>query len=162
MLIVADGSTFESIGSFHGKVGKTVLLEVHRGGSDRQMSVVPVDLEPNKMFLRGLESSARIIESKRRRARLHLPAALEYLLSQGAVKDADALIWDLRDGWGGAQPEYLDRVFNHFTGQSRAGRDSGGRFASRSSTPPWRPAWADADRGGAVFQLTLPAADENS
>ncbi|WP_291710418.1 hypothetical protein, partial [Bradyrhizobium sp.] len=46
VLIVADGSTFESIGSFHGKVGKTVLLEVHRGGSDRQMSVVPVDLEP--------------------------------------------------------------------------------------------------------------------
>jgi hypothetical protein len=25
--------------------------------------------------------------------------------------DADALIWDLRDGWGGAVPEYLD-LFN--------------------------------------------------
>ncbi len=37
--------------------------------------------------------------------------ALEHLLSQGALKDADALIWDLRDGWGGAQPEYLD-LFN--------------------------------------------------
>jgi carboxyl-terminal processing protease len=37
--------------------------------------------------------------------------ALESLLSQGALKDADALIWDLRDGWGGAQPEYLD-LFN--------------------------------------------------
>jgi carboxyl-terminal processing protease len=40
-----------------------------------------------------------------------LPAAPESLLSQGALKDADALIWDLRDGWGGARPEYLD-VFN--------------------------------------------------
>jgi carboxyl-terminal processing protease len=118
--IAADGTAFEPIGSFRGKVGKTVVLEVHRGGSDRQISVVPVDLEPNKMFLRGLESSARIIESDRRRVGYVLvwcyagfiyQRALEYLLSQGALKDADALIWDLRDGWGGAQPEYLD-LFN--------------------------------------------------
>jgi carboxyl-terminal processing protease len=101
-------------------VGKTVLLEVHRGGSDLQISVVPVDLEPTKMFLRGLESSARIIESNGRRiGYLHVwccagssyQRALEFQLSQGALKDADALIWDLRDGWGGAQPEYLD-LFN--------------------------------------------------
>jgi carboxyl-terminal processing protease len=37
--------------------------------------------------------------------------ALERLLSDGALNDADALIWDLRDGWGGAAPEYLD-LFN--------------------------------------------------
>ncbi len=119
-IIAADGTPFEPIGSFRGKVGKTVVLEVHRGGSDRQVSVVPVDLEPNKMFLRGLETSARLIESNGRRiAYVHVwsyagsvyQRALEDLLSQGALKDADALIWDLRDGWGGAQPEYLD-LFN--------------------------------------------------
>ena len=27
------------------------------------------------------------------------------------MRDADALVWDLRDGWGGAQPDYLD-LFN--------------------------------------------------
>ena len=72
------------------------------------------------MFLRGLESSARVIESNGRRiGYVHVwcyaghvyQRALEFLLSQGALKDADALIWDLRDGWGGAQPEYLD-LFN--------------------------------------------------
>ena len=72
------------------------------------------------MFLRGLESSARIIESSGRRiGYVHIwcyagytyQRALEVLLSQGALKDADALILDLRDGWGGAQPEYLD-LFN--------------------------------------------------
>ena len=31
--------------------------------------------------------------------------------SRDKFKDADALIWDLRDGWGGAQPDYLD-IFN--------------------------------------------------
>src|ERR1700736_3256379 len=81
---------------------------------------MPVNPEPTKMFLRGLESSARVIESNGRRiGYVHVwcyaghtyQRALEVLLSQGALKDADALIWDLRDGWGGAQPEYLD-LFN--------------------------------------------------
>jgi carboxyl-terminal processing protease len=63
---------------------------------------------------------ARIIESGGRRigyvhvwcyAGYAYQRALEVLLSQGALKDADALIWDLRDGWGGAQPDYLD-LFN--------------------------------------------------
>ena len=119
-VVAADDTAFEPIGSFRGKVSKTVLLKVRRGGSDLQISVVPADLEPTKMFLRGLESSARIIESGGRRigyvhvwcyAGYTYQRALEALLSQGALKDADALIWDLRDGWGGAQPEYLD-LFN--------------------------------------------------
>ncbi len=119
-VVTADGTAFEPIGSFRGKVSKTVLLKVRRDGSDLQISVVPADLEPTKMFLRGLESSARIIESSGRRigyvhvwcyAGYTYQRALEVLLSQGALKDADALIWDLRDGWGGAQPEYLD-LFN--------------------------------------------------
>jgi carboxyl-terminal processing protease len=119
-VVAADGSAFEPIGSFRGKVGRMVVLEVHRGGSDLQISVVPVDVEPTKMFLHGLESSARIIESNGRRigyvhvwcyAGSFYQRALEFQLSQGALKDADALIWDLRDGWGGAQPEYLD-LFN--------------------------------------------------
>jgi C-terminal processing protease CtpA/Prc len=66
-VVTADDTAFEPIGSFRGKVSKTVLLKVHRGGSDLQISIVPVDLEPTKMFLRGLESSARIIESNGRR-----------------------------------------------------------------------------------------------
>lgn len=32
----------------------------------------------------------------------------EYANEINDLSDADALIWDLRDGWGGAQPEYLD------------------------------------------------------
>ena len=119
-IVAADGTAFEPVGSFRGKVGQSVVLEVHRGASVMQISVVPVDLEPTKMFLRGLESSARIIEANGRRiGYVHVwcyagsiyQRALEFLLSQGVLKDADALIWDLRDGWGGAQPEYLD-LFN--------------------------------------------------
>ena len=117
-IIAADGTAVEPIGSFRGKVGKSVALEVQRSASVMRIPVMPV--EPTKMFLRGLESSARVIESNGRRiGYVHVwcyagsvyQHALEHLLSQGALKDADALIWDLRDGWGGAQPEYLD-LFN--------------------------------------------------
>ena len=103
-IIAADGTAFEPIGSFRGKVGKRVVLEVHRGASVVQIPVMPVDLEPTRMFLRGLESSARVIESNGRRiGYVHVwcyagaiyQRALEHLLSQGALKDADALIWDL-------------------------------------------------------------------
>jgi len=37
--------------------------------------------------------------------------ALEDLIADGPLRDADALVWDLRDGWGGAEPQYLD-LFN--------------------------------------------------
>jgi carboxyl-terminal processing protease len=119
-IVAADGTAFEPVGSFRGKVGKSVVMEVRRGASVMQIPVTPIDLEPTRMFLRGLEASARVIESNGRRiGYVHVwcyagtiyQRALEQLLSQGALKDADALIWDLRDGWGGARPEYLD-LFN--------------------------------------------------
>jgi carboxyl-terminal processing protease len=37
--------------------------------------------------------------------------ALEQLLGEGVLKDADALVLDLREGWGGAVPDHLD-LFN--------------------------------------------------
>ena len=39
---------------------------------------------------------------------------LERELSSGKLRDADALVWDLRDGWGGAEAEYL----HLFTGRA--------------------------------------------
>jgi carboxyl-terminal processing protease len=85
------------------------------------ISVTPADLHPNAMFLRGLQASARVIGAgdNTRIGYVHVwsyasprvQSALEDLIADGPLRDADALIWDLRDGWGGAQPEYLD-LFN--------------------------------------------------
>ena len=73
------------------------------------------------MFLHGLEASARVIVAgnNMRIGYVHVwsyasrryQSALEELISEGALSGADALIWDLRGGWGGAQPQYLD-LFN--------------------------------------------------
>jgi carboxyl-terminal processing protease len=67
-----------------------------------------------------MKASARILQANGRRigyvhvwcyAGYSYQRELERLLSEGPLRDADALIWDLRDGWGGAVPEYLD-LFN--------------------------------------------------
>lgn len=119
-VISADGAPFKPVRSFRGKVGQPVMLGLSRAGAFRQAAVTPVDIEPNKMFLDGLKASARIVPANGRRigyvhvwsyAGYAYQRALEDLVSEGALRDADALIWDLRDGWGGAIPQYLD-LFN--------------------------------------------------
>ncbi len=82
------------------------------------LAVVPEALHPDEMFRQGLEASARIIHGPggARIGYVHVwsyagyeyQRTLERLIGQGILSDADALVWDLRDGWGGALPEYLD------------------------------------------------------
>ncbi|MDR3532042.1 MAG: S41 family peptidase [Rhodopila sp.] len=119
-IISADGAPFQPVGSFRNKVGKPVVLTLRRAGTVVQAPVTSIDIEPNRMFLRGLEASARVVQVNGRRiGYVHVwcyaggayQRALEHLIAEGTLKDADALIWDLRDGWGGAVPEYLD-LFN--------------------------------------------------
>ena len=122
-ILSVDGSPFRPVDSFRGKVGVAVSLSIRRtsGGAPMAISVTPADLHPNAMFLRGLQASARVIGAgdNSRIGYVHvwsyasprIQSALEDLIGDGPLRDADALVWDLRDGWGGAQPEYLD-LFN--------------------------------------------------
>ena len=120
VIVFADGAPFQPVQSFRDKIGKEVVLSLRRAGAFMQISATPVDIEPNKMFLDGLRASARIIRANGRSiGYVHVwcyagsvyQRTLEHLLSQSPLNEADALIWDLRDGWGGAIPEYLD-LFN--------------------------------------------------
>ncbi len=122
-ILSADGAPFRPVASFRGKVGAAVPLGIRRarGEAPTTISVTPADLHPNAMFLQGLKASARIVSSGNNArigyvhvwsyASRRIQSALEDLIADGALKDADALVWDLRGGWGGAQPEYLD-LFN--------------------------------------------------
>ena len=121
-ILSANGGPFRPVGSFRGKVGSSVPLEIRRasGAAPIAISVSPEDLHPNAMFLRGLNASARVIVTDKAKigyvhvwsyASHRMQSALEDLMSDGPLKDADALVWDLRGGWGGAQPQYLD-LFN--------------------------------------------------
>jgi carboxyl-terminal processing protease len=121
-IVSATDRPFRPVDSFRGKVGSPVSLQIRRafGAAPIAVSVSPVDLRPNEMFLRGVKESARVIVADKTRigyvhvwsyASRRIQSALEDLISEGPLKDADALVWDLRGGWGGAQPQYLD-LFN--------------------------------------------------
>ena len=100
-IVSADGAPFQPVGSFRDKVGRQVVLVLRRAGALVQMRVMPAEIEPNKMFLEGLEVSARVVQSNGRRigyvhvwcyAGYAYQRALERLLSEGTLRDADALI----------------------------------------------------------------------
>jgi carboxyl-terminal processing protease len=122
-ILSADERPFRPVDSFRGKVGASVSLSIRRtaGGPPMAFSVAPAELHPNAMFLSGLQASAHVIAAGNdvrigyvrvwSYAGRRYQSALEELIGEGPLRDADALVWDLRDGWGGAEPQYLD-LFN--------------------------------------------------
>lgn len=121
-IISADGSSFEPVGSFRGKEGEAVALAIRRDADGPVMTIAvrPQRIKPDDAFESAMRDSARIIEANGRRiGYIHVwsyagrsyQEILEAALSDGKLKDADALIWDLRDGWGGARPSFL-RIFD--------------------------------------------------
>jgi len=121
-LIAADGAPFEPVESFADKSGRKVTLTIRRSrdGDPQRLTVVPERIEPNAAFLDAMRASTKVIERGGVRigyihvwsyAREDYQGLLAEQISTGPLKDADALIWDLRDGWGGAVPDYLD-IFN--------------------------------------------------
>src|SRR5215468_10175236 len=121
-LIAADGAPFEPVESFADKGGRKVTLTIRRtrDADPQRLTVVPERIEPNDAFLRAMRAGTRVIEHGGARigyihvwsyARNAYQELLAEQISTGPLKDVDALIWDLRDGWGGAVPDYLD-IFN--------------------------------------------------
>jgi carboxyl-terminal processing protease len=117
-ILAADGTLYHPIKSFAPKVGQEVTLTIRRrgDGASKDVVVVPEQISPNKAFLKAMEESTRIIHADGLKigyvhvwsyAGAQYQHLLERELSSGRLKDADALVWDLRDGWGGAEAEYL-------------------------------------------------------
>ena len=118
-IVAADGGAFEPVKSFLGKAGQAVTLTIRRAaaGPTETLTVTPERIKPDEAYLTAIKESARIVPADGRRigyirmwsyAGREYQHALEEAITSGPLKDADALIWDLRGGWGGAQPSYLD------------------------------------------------------
>jgi len=121
-MITADAEPYHPLRSFAGKVSQDVTLTIRRlvDGPTQEVVVVPERIKPNEAFLKAMAESARIIDANGVKigyihvwsyAGTQYQELLERELSSGKLKEADALVWDLRDGWGGAQAEYL-HLFN--------------------------------------------------
>ncbi len=133
-ILDADGGPYRPIASFRGKEGRKVILHIRRraGGPIESLAVVPERIRPNQAFLDAMERSIRIIERDGRRiGYIHIWSYAGYYYQQlllrqlqsGALKDADALILDLRDGWGGAELDYLQPFTGRLPSMAVIGRD---------------------------------------
>jgi carboxyl-terminal processing protease len=154
-ILAADGQAFHPIESFATKVGREVTLTIRRrpDGPPERIMVIPERIKPNEAFLKAMQESARLIDTGQAKigyihvwsyAGSQYQQLLERELAAGKLKDADALVWDLRDGWGGAEAEYL----HLFTGRAPTtvliGRD--GRQSIANLT--WRKPVAMLVNGG--------------
>ncbi len=121
-LLAADGSPYHPIRSLTAKVNQDVTLQVRRGRDEtpHDVVVVPQQTKPNEAFLKAMQESARVIHTQGvaigyihvwSYAGSQYQRLLEHEIFSGTLKETDALVLDLRDGWGGAQAHYLD-IFN--------------------------------------------------
>jgi carboxyl-terminal processing protease len=123
-LLAADGFPYQPIQSFATKVGQEVTLQIRReaGGAPQTLTVVPEQIKPNEAFLQAMQKSVRLFHADGVQVGyIHVwsyagpqyQRLLEREIAAGTLKQADALILDLRDGWGGAQAHYLDLFHHH-------------------------------------------------
>ncbi len=115
----ADGETFGEITSFEGREGENVTLSVsrERGGEPLDMVVTPERIRPNEAFLEATRESIEVVERDGRSlgyvriwsyARRAYHEALAESLWRGELSGVDGLVFDLRGGWGGADPAYAE------------------------------------------------------
>ncbi|MGQ9869303.1 S41 family peptidase [Leptodesmis sp.] len=113
-ILSADGQPFQAVRSFADKVGTPVKLMIQKTAdpSTRQeVTVTPKLLDPLTLFLDVQKASTQIIQRNGKKiGYVHLwsyagdqyQEQLEEDLIYGKLWNADGLVLDLRDGWGGA------------------------------------------------------------
>jgi carboxyl-terminal processing protease len=119
LLLSVDGKPFQAIQSFVGQANREVSVRIQRSAdtSPQEIIVIPKIFNPATMFLDAVKDSVEVIERKNKKiGYIHIwsyadPKYQEQLKTElfyDRLKDTDGLVWDLRDGWGGASPDYLN------------------------------------------------------
>ena len=118
-LLSVGGQPFQAIQSFVGKAEREVPVLIKRtaDAKPQEITVIPKIFNPATMFLDALKDSVEVIERDDKKiGYIHVwsyadpkyQEQLETELVYDRLKDTDGLVWDLRDGWGGANPSYLN------------------------------------------------------
>ena len=121
-ILSVNGKPYSPIASIRSSVGKDVVFKIRRRELTEPFTVMmqPTLVNPKQESLEAQKSSVRIIERAGARIgciHIYSYAGEEYqrallnAISWGNLKEADALIIDLRYGLGGAGPSYLN-IFN--------------------------------------------------
>ncbi|MEO0926001.1 MAG: S41 family peptidase [Cyanobacteria bacterium J06643_13] len=118
-LLRVEGQPFQAIQSFVGKADQEVPVLIRRtaDATPQEITVVPKTFNPATMFLKAVKDSVEIVEQDGKKiGYVHIwsyaddkyQEQLETELIYDRLRDADGLVWDIRDGWGGAVPTYLN------------------------------------------------------
>ncbi len=114
LIVAVDGQRLEPVASFRGDAGRTVTLTFERAGQAMETSWPIAPRTHADTWLAATRASARVIDVDNARiGYVHFWSftgtayvdLLVELLRSGELAQADALIVDLRDGWGGAPIE---------------------------------------------------------
>lgn len=118
-ILSVTGQPFQPVQSFLGKANQPVRLQVQRTqdpSSQQEITVTPRLYDTTTMFLEAMSDSVQVVETGGQRiGYVHIwsyageqyQRKLEEEVIYGRLKDADALVLDLREGWGGAPPTAL-------------------------------------------------------
>ncbi|HHP7230670.1 MAG TPA: S41 family peptidase [Xenococcaceae cyanobacterium] len=118
-LLSVEGQPFQAIQSFVERADREVSILIQRtlDAAPQEIVVVPQVFNPATMFLDAVKNSVEVIEQDGKKiGYIHIwsyadpkyQEQLETELVYDRLKDTDGLVWDLRDGWGGASPSYLN------------------------------------------------------
>jgi carboxyl-terminal processing protease len=119
-VVTAAGRPFQPVAAFAAGTPVALGIRRSRGGPLRTITVAPRRVQPQAAFRAAITASARIIERGAARvayvrvwswAGAEMQDALEQAISDLNGKQPTAFVIDLRDGWGGASPDYL-RIFD--------------------------------------------------
>jgi carboxyl-terminal processing protease len=117
-LLSVNGKPFQPIQSFAENADRPVKIQIQRTpeAATQTIAVTPKRLDPTTMFLEAMKSSVEVIDRGGKKiGYIHIwsyaddlyQRQLEQELSD-RLSQVDGLVWDLRDGWGGAEPSYLN------------------------------------------------------
>lgn len=119
-VLKGDGLDFHpilSVATRRGQVSLTVQRDAN--GKTVELLVTPRKIQPKREWLDNQREGSRIIERNGKKV-AYVPmfscageefAELLRELLQGPLRDADSLVIDFRNGWGGANPDFVN-LFN--------------------------------------------------
>jgi carboxyl-terminal processing protease len=116
-ILTADGEPFHPVRSLRGTAGRKLALEIQssRNGPSRTITAAPRTIDPRKEWLQAQIGGTRIVERGSRRigyvpvwscAGVEVETALSEALAE-KLAGAEALVLDLRSGWGGCNPDLV-------------------------------------------------------
>jgi carboxyl-terminal processing protease len=120
-ILSVEGKPFHPVRSLKGRAGKPtrVMVERTQGQPPLTLTVTPRRIDPKTEWIESQEASSRVIEHGGKRVAYqqiyscagpeHRDTLEEYILFR--VENADALVVDFRDGWGGCSSDFLN-LFN--------------------------------------------------